>query len=72
LVTAAPASVNTTPKMVPTRNFFAPLRTASMDTEASNTEESPQEEATPGKIGRPPPSDNCQSTCCSCKSSLRV
>jgi hypothetical protein len=46
---------NTTPKTVPTRNFFAPLRTASMDTEASDTEESPQEEATPGKTGRPPP-----------------
>jgi hypothetical protein len=26
-----------------------------MDTEASDMEESPQEEATPGKIGRPPP-----------------
>jgi hypothetical protein len=26
-----------------------------MDTEASDTEESPQEEATPGKTGRPPP-----------------
>jgi hypothetical protein len=25
-----------------------------MDTEASDTEESPQEEATPGKTGRPP------------------
>jgi hypothetical protein len=55
LVTAAPAAVNTTSKMVPTRNFFAPLRTASMDNEASDTEESPQEEATPGKTGRPPP-----------------
>jgi hypothetical protein len=55
LVTAAPAAVNTTPKTVPTRNFFAPLRTASMDTEASDTEESPQEEAIPGKTGRPPP-----------------
>jgi hypothetical protein len=38
LVTAAPAAVNTTPKTVPTRNFFAPLRTASIDTEASDTE----------------------------------
>jgi hypothetical protein len=26
-----------------------------MDTEASDTEESPQEEAIPGKTGRPPP-----------------
>jgi hypothetical protein len=48
VVTAAPAAVNTTPKAVP-------LRTASMDTESSGTEESPQEEATPGKTGRPPP-----------------
>jgi hypothetical protein len=32
LVTAAPAAVNTTPKTVPTRNFFAPLRTTNMDT----------------------------------------
>jgi hypothetical protein len=55
LVTAAPAAVNTTPKTVPTRNFFAPLRTSSMDTEASDTEESPQGDATPGKTGRPPP-----------------
>jgi hypothetical protein len=55
LVTAAPAAVNTTPKTGPTRNFLAPLRRARMDTEASNTEESPQEEATPGKTGSPPP-----------------
>jgi hypothetical protein len=41
LVTAAPAAVNTTPKMVATRNFFAPLRTSSMDTETSDSEESP-------------------------------
>jgi hypothetical protein len=54
LVTAAPAAVNTTPKTVPTRNLFASLRTASMNTEASDTKESPQEEATPGKTGRPP------------------
>jgi hypothetical protein len=55
LVTTAPAAVNTTPKIVPTRNFFAPLRTATMDTEASDAEESTQEEATPGKTGRPSP-----------------
>jgi hypothetical protein len=42
------AAVNTTTKTVPTMNFFAPIRTASMDTEDSNMEESPQEEATPG------------------------
>jgi hypothetical protein len=54
LVSAAPAAANTTPKTVPTRNFFAPLRTANMDTEVSDAEESTQEEATPGKTGRPP------------------
>jgi hypothetical protein len=54
-VTAAPDAVNTTHKTMPTRNFFAPLRKASMDTEASDTEKSPQEEATTGKSGRPPP-----------------
>jgi hypothetical protein len=53
-VTAEPAAVNTTPEAVPTRNFFAPLRAASMDTKSFGTEESPQEE-TPGKTGRPPP-----------------
>jgi hypothetical protein len=54
-VAAAPAAVNTTPTTVPIRNFYAPLRTASMDTEDSDTEESPQEEATPGKTHRPSP-----------------
>jgi hypothetical protein len=54
LVSAAPIAPITTPKTVPTRNIFAPFRIASMDTEASDTEESPQEEATTGKTGRPP------------------
>jgi hypothetical protein len=54
-MTAALAAVNTTLKTVARRNFFAPLRTTSMDTEASGTEESPQEEETPGKTGRPSP-----------------
>jgi hypothetical protein len=40
LVATAPAAVNTTPKTGPTRNFFALLRIANMDTEASDTEES--------------------------------
>jgi hypothetical protein len=58
LVTAAPAAVNTTPKTVPTRNFFAPLRTADMDTEASDTEKKRQLLAK--QVGRPY-SDNCHS-----------
>jgi hypothetical protein len=55
LVSAAPAAANTIPKTVTTRNFFTLLRTASMDTEDSDAEESTQEEANPGKTGRPPP-----------------
>jgi hypothetical protein len=43
-------ALNTLPKEVVTRNYFAPLRTADMDTEAM-----PHEEAVPGKTGRPPP-----------------
>jgi hypothetical protein len=39
-----------------TRNFFAPLRTANMDTDSPATESSPAtEEAVPPKAGRPPP-----------------
>jgi hypothetical protein len=45
-----PDTVNTLPKEVVTRNYFAPLRTAEMDTDAV-----PHEEAVPGKTGRPPP-----------------
>jgi hypothetical protein len=55
VVAARPAAVNPTPKAVLTRNFFAPVRAASMDTEASDTEENPQEEETLGKTCRPPP-----------------
>jgi hypothetical protein len=54
LVIAEPAAVNTTPKTGPTRNFFAPLRTASMDTEVFDAQVSTQEEASPDKTGRPP------------------
>jgi hypothetical protein len=42
-------------KEVVTRNYFAPLRTAEMDTDTSGTEVMPHEEAVPGKTGRPPP-----------------
>jgi hypothetical protein len=55
VVITAPAAINTTPKAVPTRNFFARLRAGSMDIEASGREESLQEETTPGKTDRPPP-----------------
>jgi hypothetical protein len=43
------------PKEVVTRNFLAPLRVADMDTDASGTEATSNEEAAPGKTGRPPP-----------------
>jgi hypothetical protein len=46
--TADSAAVNTTSKTVPTRNFFAPLRASSMDTDSSGTEANPQKEETPG------------------------
>jgi hypothetical protein len=55
VVTAAPAAVNTTPQGVAHPKFLLPLRAAYTDTESSGTEESPQEEATPGKTGRPHP-----------------
>jgi hypothetical protein len=41
-----------TPKEVPTRNFFAPLRTTNMETESSRLEASSEEEATPQKMYR--------------------
>jgi hypothetical protein len=40
---------------VVTRNFFAPLRAADMDTDVSGTEVTSNEEAFPGRSGRPPP-----------------
>jgi hypothetical protein len=47
--------LNIHPKEFVTRNFFAPIRTADMDTDASGTEATSNEEALPGKTGRPPP-----------------
>jgi hypothetical protein len=41
--------------VVVTRNFFAPLKAATMDMESSSAEATPQEEAVPRKTGRPPP-----------------
>jgi hypothetical protein len=52
---AAFSAVDTPPKEVATRNFFAPLRTSDMDTDSTNTEATPREAATPAKPGRPPP-----------------
>jgi hypothetical protein len=43
------------PKGVVTRNFFAPLRAADMDTDASGTEATSNEEAVPGKRVKPLP-----------------
>jgi hypothetical protein len=40
---------------VATRNFFAPLWTANMDTDAPGTESSATEQTAPGQSGRPPP-----------------
>jgi hypothetical protein len=51
----SPTGVSYPPKTVVTRNFFAPLRVAEMDTESSTTEGSPYEESAVGKRGRPPP-----------------
>jgi hypothetical protein len=53
--TKMPAALNIPPKEVVTRNFFAPLKAADMDTDASGTEANSNEEAVPGKRGRPPP-----------------
>jgi hypothetical protein len=44
-----------TPKAVPTKNFFAPLRGANMEMESCGTEENQQDEAPTVKTGKPPP-----------------
>jgi hypothetical protein len=54
-VTTASATIDTPASVAATRNFFAPLRTAIMDTDCACTETNPEEEAVPGKAGRPPP-----------------
>jgi hypothetical protein len=51
---AACTAVDTHPKEVATRNFFAPLRASDMDTDSANTEATPREAAAPAKPGRPP------------------
>jgi hypothetical protein len=54
-VPAPSAALNTAPKEIPTRNFFAPLRMTNMDTDSSGMEAKTQEEAVPEKTCRPPP-----------------
>jgi hypothetical protein len=48
-------ALNIPPKQVIPRNFFVPLRTADMHTDPSGTEITLNEEAVPGKTGRPHP-----------------
>jgi hypothetical protein len=50
----APATVNTSPKEVATRNFLVLLRTTGMETDSVSTETTPPEIST-AKAGRPPP-----------------
>jgi hypothetical protein len=54
VVEPTPQPVITYPKVVATRNFFAPQQTTEMDTDSASTEPSPQETTT-AKTGRPPP-----------------
>jgi hypothetical protein len=51
----AAEATNTNKQEVPTRNFFAPLRSTTMETDSSGAEATALEEAVPGKAGRPPP-----------------
>jgi hypothetical protein len=53
--TKTSTALNILPKEVATRNFFTPLKAADMGTDASDTEANSNEEAVPGKTGRPPP-----------------
>jgi hypothetical protein len=48
-------AIKQTPKVVPTRNFFAPLRTNGMDIETTETENTLPEQEAPRKSGRSPP-----------------
>jgi hypothetical protein len=48
-------TLNSLAKEVVMSNYFTPLQTADMDTDTSGTKAMPNEEAVPGKIGRPPP-----------------
>jgi hypothetical protein len=55
VTTAASATIDTIASVAATRNFFAPLRKTRMDTDSASTETNSEEEAVPGKAGRPPP-----------------
>jgi hypothetical protein len=48
-------AIPTSSTKVTTKNFFAPLKTMNMDTDAPGTESSAAEEPVPGKASRPPP-----------------
>jgi hypothetical protein len=50
--TKTPTALNIPSKEVVTRNFFAPLKAADMDADASSTEANSNEEAVPGKTDR--------------------
>jgi hypothetical protein len=53
--TAKKAALPASTVKVATKNFFAPLRTTNMDTDAPDTEPTAAEVAVPGQPGRPPP-----------------
>jgi hypothetical protein len=53
--TATSDPVTTPSKEITTRNFFAPLRAANMDTDSAGSEDSTSAATAPGKTGRPPP-----------------
>jgi hypothetical protein len=53
--TGKKSAVKQPPKTVPTRNFFAPLRTNGMDTETTGAENTLQEKEASRKSGGPPP-----------------
>jgi hypothetical protein len=55
VLTAASEPVTTPPKEITTRNFFATLRAANMDTDSADSEDSTSAATAPGKTGRPPP-----------------
>jgi hypothetical protein len=51
----APEKKHAPNKEVATRNFFAPLRATTMETDTSGAEATTLQEAVPGTAGRPPP-----------------
>jgi hypothetical protein len=53
--TATSDPATTPPKQITTRNFFAPLHAANMDTDTAGSEASTSTATAPRKTGRPPP-----------------